>query len=153
LEEVTAFARSVSLTPNEAEAVGLRVNRDGVRRSAFDLLAYPDVVAADLARIWPEAAAYPADVLEQVEIDAKYAVYMERQRADIAAFRRDEDVALPADFDFVSVIGLSNESREKLSSIRPRTIGQAGRIDGMTPAAITLLLATLRKRGGERARA
>ncbi|WP_307269253.1 tRNA uridine-5-carboxymethylaminomethyl(34) synthesis enzyme MnmG [Labrys wisconsinensis] len=151
LEQATALAKAVSLTPNEAEAVGIRVNRDGVRRSAFDLMAYPDVTAADVVRIWPEAAAYPAAVLEQVEIDAKYAVYMERQRADIAAFRRDEDVALPADFDFLGVAGLSNESREKLQSIRPRTIGQAGRIDGITPAAITLLLATLRKRGALKA--
>jgi tRNA uridine 5-carboxymethylaminomethyl modification enzyme len=145
LRQALAWARSVSLTPNEAEAVGLRLNRDGVRRAAFDLMAYPALGWREMARIWPCALAFGSQTLEQVEIEAKYAVYLDRQRADIAAFRRDEDLAIPEGFDFESVIGFSNEVRNKLSSIRPRTIGQAGRIDGITAAALTLLLAALRK--------
>jgi tRNA uridine 5-carboxymethylaminomethyl modification enzyme len=145
LAQASLWAKSVSVTPNEAAAAGIQVNRDGVRRTAFDLLAYPDVHFADLGRIWPEATGITTVVQEQVEIDAGYAVYLDRQRADVAAFRRDEDLLIPADFDFDSVTGFSNETRQKFQSIRPRTVGQAGRIDGITPAATTLLLAALRK--------
>ena len=145
LGRASAWAKSVAVTPNEAAAAGIQVNRDGVRRTAFDLLAYPDVHFAELGRIWPEAANIPAAVQEQVEIDAGYAVYLDRQRADVAAFRRDEDLRIPDDFDFASVTGFSNETRQKFQSIRPRTVGQAGRIDGITPAATTLLMAALRK--------
>ncbi|CAM5775235.1 tRNA uridine 5-carboxymethylaminomethyl modification enzyme MnmG [Labrys miyagiensis] len=140
------WAKSVSVTPNGAESSGIHINRDGVRRTGFDLLAYPNIGFADLMRLWPEAAKFSGPVLEQVEIEAKYAVYLERQKADVAAFRRDEDVEIPHDFDFSAVIGFSNETRQKFVTVRPRTIGQAGRIDGITPAATTLLLAALRKR-------
>ena len=145
LADASAWAKSVAATPNEAGAAGIQVNRDGVRRSAFDLLAYPDIGFAELSRLWPEAAGFTSAVQEQVKIDAGYAVYLERQRADVAAFRRDEDLHIPEDFDFDSVTGFSNETRQKFRSIRPRTIGQAGRIDGITPAATTLLMAALRK--------
>jgi tRNA uridine 5-carboxymethylaminomethyl modification enzyme len=126
-----------------------------VRRSAFDLLSYPDVSMERLRAVWPELGALRADVVEQVEIDARYAVYMRRQEADIGELRREEAVSLPDDLDFAEIPGLSNEIRQKLVAIGPRTLGQAGRIDGMTPAALTLLLAHVRKgrktedRGGD----
>jgi len=135
----------LSLTPSEAERHGITVNRDGVRRSGFELLAYLEVTVARLAAIWPELAGLRPDVIEQVEIDATYAVYMRRQEADIVELRREETVALPEDLDFGEIAGLSNEIRQKLVTVGPRTLGQAGRIDGMTPAALTLLLAHVRK--------
>jgi tRNA uridine 5-carboxymethylaminomethyl modification enzyme len=143
------FARSVSLTPNEAERHGLALNKDGQRRSAFELLSHPDIGITRLARIWPRLGELPPKIAEQIEIDAKYDVYLSRQAADIAAYRRDESLELPEGLDYAQLRGLSNEVRHKLTSLRPRTIGQAGRIDGITPAALTLLVAHLkRKRRG-----
>jgi tRNA uridine 5-carboxymethylaminomethyl modification enzyme len=147
LNAATEFARSVSLTPNEAERHGLALNRDGQRRSAFELLSFPTIGVEDLRGIWPELNAFAPKILEQLEIDAKYDVYLSRQAADIAAFRRDESLELPDEIDYGRVKGLSNEARQKLSAIRPRTIGQAGRIDGLTPAALTLLVAHVRRKG------
>jgi tRNA uridine 5-carboxymethylaminomethyl modification enzyme len=141
------FARSVSLTPSEAHRYGLALNKDGVRRSAFELLSYPGIGLADVAKIWPRFAELSADVAEQLETDAKYDVYLSRQAADVASYRRDESFALPDDLDYAALRGLSNEVRQKLQSIRPRTIGQAGRIDGITPAALTLLVAHVRREG------
>ena len=152
IEQLERRLRALVLTPSEAGRHGITVNRDGVRRSGFDLLAYPDVTLERLAAIWPEVGGGPADVGEQVEIDAKYAVYMRRQEADIGELRREETVELPEDLAFGEIAGLSNEIRQKLVAVRPRSLGQAGRIDGMTPAALTLLLAHVRKnrRSGER---
>ena len=147
LKAATEFAQSVSLTPNEAERHGLALNRDGQRRSAFELLSFPTIGIKDLRGIWPELNAFAPKILEQLEIDAKYDVYLSRQAADIAAFRRDESLELPDEIDYACIKGLSNEARQKLSAIRPRTIGQAGRIDGMTPAALTLLVAHIRRKG------
>jgi tRNA uridine 5-carboxymethylaminomethyl modification enzyme len=144
------FARSVSLTPSEAQRHGLALNKDGVRRSAFDLLAYPGIGVADLAKIWPRFATFSDVIAEQLETDAKYDVYLSRQAADVAAYRRDESFALPDDLDYAALPGLSNEARQKLQSIRPRTIGQAGRIDGVTPAALTLLVAHVRRQDRRR---
>ena len=110
----------------EAERHGLNLNRDGQRRTAFELLSYPTVGIAEVARIWPEFAALDAKIAEQLEIDAKYAVYLERQAADVAAYRRDESLELPDDLDYAAMTALSWEVRQKLQSIRPRTIGQAG---------------------------
>ena len=115
------LARGLSLTPSEAEKVGITVNRDGVRRSAFDLLAYPEVTLERLAAIWPELGAIGRDVAEQVEIDAKYAVYMRRQESDIGELRREEAVELPPDLAFAEIAGLSNEIRQKLVAVGPRT--------------------------------
>jgi tRNA uridine 5-carboxymethylaminomethyl modification enzyme len=145
LDEARARARSLSVTPSEARRYGFSLNQDGQRRSAFDLLSYPDIGWADVARIWPEFLSLPPSVAAQVETDAKYAVYLERQAADVAAFRRDEAVELPAQLDYDAVPGLSNESRQKLAAARPRTIGHASRIDGITPAALTLLAAHVRR--------
>lgn len=136
---------SLSLTPSEAERHGLAVNRDGRRRSAFELLAHEEVTLKSLSAIWPELGGVAPDVAEQVEIDAKYAVYLRRQEGDIAELRREEAVALPGTMDFAEIAGLSNEIRQKLRDVGPRTLGQAGRIDGMTPAALTLLLAHARR--------
>ncbi|QIB36193.1 tRNA uridine-5-carboxymethylaminomethyl(34) synthesis enzyme MnmG [Ancylobacter pratisalsi] len=144
LSRVRDWAGSVSLTPGEGERHGLTLNRDGQRRTAFDLLSYPHVGWSDICRIWPEVAGEEARIGEQVEIDAKYAVYLHRQEADIVSFRRNEAAALP-EVDYRSLAGISNEIKAKLESIRPRTIGQASRIDGMTPAALALLAAHARK--------
>jgi tRNA uridine 5-carboxymethylaminomethyl modification enzyme len=136
--------RSLSLTPPQAAGHGITVRQDGVRRSAMDLLCLTDL--STLARIWPEIGAFEADVVEQLEVDAQYAGYLDRQEADILAFRRDEARALPASFDYGVVIGLSNEVRQKLEAIRPATLGQAARIEGVTAAALTLILAHIRSR-------
>jgi tRNA uridine 5-carboxymethylaminomethyl modification enzyme len=146
------FARSISLTPTEAHRHGLALNLDGQRRSAFELLSHPTISTAELAGIWPELGDLPPKIAEQVEIDAKYEVYLSRQAADIAAYRRDEGLELPEVLDYSRLPGLSVEVRQKLSSARPRTIGHAARMDGITPAALTLLVAYL-KRNGRRARA
>jgi tRNA uridine 5-carboxymethylaminomethyl modification enzyme len=140
------FVQAVSLTPNEAAQHGLALNRDGQRRSAFELLAYPSISIDALGQIWPQLCGFPARILEQVEIDAKYDVYLSRQAADIAAYRRDECLALPEELDYSQLRGLSNEVRHKLSTMRPRTIGHAAKIDGVTPAALTLLIAYLKRR-------
>jgi tRNA uridine 5-carboxymethylaminomethyl modification enzyme len=145
LEAGRARMRALSLTPNEARKYGLAVRLDGTRRSASELLCLPEVDFAALTRIWPDLAAFAPDVIEQVEIDAQYAGYMGRQEADIVAFRRDETLALPGDLDYAAVHGLSTEVRQKLSAIRPATLGQAARIDGVTPAALTLVLAHVRR--------
>ncbi|HSU92044.1 MAG TPA: tRNA uridine-5-carboxymethylaminomethyl(34) synthesis enzyme MnmG, partial [Sporolactobacillaceae bacterium] len=145
LDAARSFARSVSLTPTEAAKHGLSLNRDGQRRSAFDLLSYPSIEFADVARIWPQLGELAPAIAEQLEIDAKYAVYLDRQAADVAAYRRDESLALADDLDYAALQGLSNEVRQKLAAGKPRTIGQAGRIDGVTPAALTLLAAHVRR--------
>jgi tRNA uridine 5-carboxymethylaminomethyl modification enzyme len=145
LQDVRAFAKSVSLTPKEAERHGLSLNKDGQRRTAFELLSYPGVTVADLAKIWPRFGELAPKVAEQIEIDAKYDVYLSRQAADIAAYRRDESFQLPDEFDYLALPGLSNEIKQKLQAHRPRTIGHASRIDGVTPAALTLLVAHVRR--------
>jgi tRNA uridine 5-carboxymethylaminomethyl modification enzyme len=149
LDEARSFAKSVSLTPQEAERHGIPINKDGQRRSAYELLSYSDIGIATLAKAWPRFHEFAPKIAEQIEIDAKYAVYLSRQAADVEAYRRDESVLLPDHLDYETLPGLSNEARQKLSAHRPRTIGQAGRIDGMTPAALTLLVAHMR-RGGKK---
>jgi tRNA uridine 5-carboxymethylaminomethyl modification enzyme len=145
LNDAREFAKSVSLTPKEAGHHGLSLNKDGQRRTAFELLSYPAVTIADLAKIWPRFGQLAPKTAEQLEIDAKYEVYLSRQVADIAAYRRDESFELPEDFDYSALPGLSNEMKQKLQAYRPRTIGHAGRIDGVTPAALTLLAALVRR--------
>jgi tRNA uridine 5-carboxymethylaminomethyl modification enzyme len=143
----------VSLTPREAAINGIAINQDGVRRTALDLLAFPDITPATLSSIWPEIADIDSSIQDQVAKDARYAGYIDRQKADVEALRREEDLTIPAQLDFDSLPGLSNELKAKLSLIRPETLGQAGRIDGMTPAALTLLLAHIRKLQRQRASA
>ena len=136
---------ALSLTPNEARAQGLSVNSDGKRRTVSELLAYPDIDWADVCRVWPDLESISPAVAEQVEIDALYAGYIDRQQADILAFRRDEAVRLPRDLDYARVGGLSNEAREKLERARPETLGQAARIEGVTPGALTAVLAHVKR--------
>jgi tRNA uridine 5-carboxymethylaminomethyl modification enzyme len=146
LSSARQMARELSVTPSEAARYGFALNRDGQRRTAFELLSYPNIGVAELMRIWPQFGLLSSPIAEQIEIDAKYDVYLSRQAADVASYRRDESVVLPEDLDYADLKGLSNEARHKLQSIRPRTIGQASRIDGVTPAALTLLVAHVRRR-------
>jgi tRNA uridine 5-carboxymethylaminomethyl modification enzyme len=145
LEAARALAHSLSITPNEAEKHGILLNRDGQRRTAFELLSYPQLGLAEVARVWPQLGELEPKIAEQLEIDAKYAVYLDRQSADIESYRRDESFELPETLDYVALPGLSHEIRQKLPALRPRTIGQAGRIDGITPAALTLLVAHVKR--------
>jgi tRNA uridine 5-carboxymethylaminomethyl modification enzyme len=133
------------LTPTEAIEHGLQVNRDGIRRSAFELLSYPDLSLDRLAEIWPEFGGLEPWLKDRVENDARYAVYLDRQEKDMETYRRDEHMELPGDLDYAAVSGLSTELRTKLMMVRPRTIGHAGRVEGMTPAALTLLAARARR--------
>ncbi|HEY8004685.1 MAG TPA: tRNA uridine-5-carboxymethylaminomethyl(34) synthesis enzyme MnmG [Phenylobacterium sp.] len=146
LDDARALAATLTLTPSQAEKAGLPVKADGQRRNLTELLAYPTIGFGDLARVWPQISAWAPAVREQVEIDAAYAGYLDRQAADVAAFRRDEDLTLPAGLDYAQVGGLSNEAREKLAAVRPLTLGQAARIEGVTPGALTVLLAHVRRR-------
>ena len=152
LEAARHMARALSLTPTEAARHGLALRRDGQRRSAFEILSYPEISIADLARIWPAFGELDAKIAGQLEIDAKYHVYLSRQAADVESYRRDESLVLGEDLDYATLPGLSNEVRQKLQLHRPRTIGQASRIDGVTPAALTLLAAHLRRARGTAAR-
>lgn len=147
LEEARTLAGGLSLTPNEAAHAGIRINQDGIRRTALDLLAYPDAGLEALRRLWPQLAGVAPWALEQLQADAVYAGYIDRQRCDIEAYRRDEGLALPGDLDYAAVPGLSHEARLKLARVRPATLGQASRIDGMTPAAVGVLLGYVRSVG------
>jgi len=144
LAAAKTLAKSLTITPNEAAKHGLALNRDGHRRSAFELLAYPEIEWDALRGIWPELSAVDPSIAVHLEIDAKYDVYLKRQTADVDAFRRDEGLLL-TDIDYADVPGLSNEARTKLDAARPRTVGQAGRLDGLTPAALGILAAYLRR--------
>jgi tRNA uridine 5-carboxymethylaminomethyl modification enzyme len=145
LEAARAMARSLTVTPTEAAKHGIALRKDGQWRSAFDLLSYPDIELTDLMRIWPQFGALDRKISDQLETDAKYEVYLSRQAADVESYRRDESLVLAEDLDYAALPGLSNEVRHKLQTHRPRTVGQAGRIDGMTPAALTLLVAHTRR--------
>ncbi len=142
----TLMKDRLQATPNELEKHGVSVNKDGRRRSAFDLLPHPGTDWATLARIWPEMNEIPANVREQVEIDAGYAGYMDRQEADIRAFRKDEALELPADLNYADIGSLSTEIRTKLTAARPATLGAAARLPGVTPAAIIALLRHVKRR-------
>ncbi len=145
LDAARAAIRARALTPTEAKRQGLAVNQDGVPRTGHDLLGYPGIDLARLAQLWPELAGFAPEVAEQLEIEAHYAGYLDRQSAEIIAFRRDEGLVLPGDLDYGAIGGLSTEMREKLSRARPVNLGQAGRLEGVTPAALTALLAHVRK--------
>ena len=146
LNQARATARALTLTPAAAARAGLPVKADGQRRNVFELLAYPTISFGELETIWPQIGAWSGAVREQIEIDAAYAGYLDRQAADAASFRRDEDLRLPAELDYAAIGGLSNEVREKLVAVQPLTLGQAARIEGVTPGALTALLAHVRRR-------
>ena len=146
LAEARRLAASLSATPDELLREGFKINRDGQRRTVLDLLRYAEIDLAGLARIWPELEAWTPVIAAQIEIDAAYAGYLARQEADIAAFRRDENLKLPAEIDYSGIASLSNEVREKLSVARPATLGAAARIPGVTPAALVALLRHVKRR-------
>jgi tRNA uridine 5-carboxymethylaminomethyl modification enzyme len=137
--------KSLSITPNEGNKLGLKINQDGQRRTAFELLSYPETSLQTLLPVWPELAAINDGIGEALEIEASYAVYMNRQSSSVAEIRRDEDRVIPIDFDFSSLASLSNELKFKLQRDKPFNVAQAAKVDGMTPAAIALLLVQLRK--------
>ncbi|MCB1435930.1 MAG: tRNA uridine-5-carboxymethylaminomethyl(34) synthesis enzyme MnmG [Rhodobiaceae bacterium] len=145
LADGEAALRALSVTPDEAIRAGLTVNRDGVRRSGFELLSYPGVGFGDVARIWPALGALDPDIASQLTIDARYAVYLERQARDIESYRKDAGLAIPEAINYRAIGGLSAELREKLAGARPATLAQAMRLDGMTPAAATLIIAHIRR--------
>lgn len=140
---------NLSLTPNEAESYGFKLNKDGIRRSAFKLLSYPQIKLEDILGIWPELGDFERSVLETIEIEATYAVYMDRQKNDIRIQQREEGRLIPDDFDFDVLPGLSNELKHKLNANRPKSIAHANKIDGMTPAAIALILTYLKRHSGK----
>jgi len=146
LARVREAASALSLTAAQAAEAGFQIARDGQPRSLVQLLTHKEIQLADLALIWPQVADWPAFAREQVEIDAAYHGYLDRQDADVAHFRRDEDLRLPSDLDYAALGGLSNEAREKLIAVKPATVGQAARIEGITPGAITALLGHVRRR-------
>lgn len=145
LEMGRDMLRCLQATPNEARRAGLKLNLDGQRRSAYELLSYPDHSFDDLRRMWPELEAVKPSIADALEIEANYAVYMQRQSSDIEQVKRDENRLIPADFDFDLLSGLSNELKQKLRTSKPYDVSQATKIDGMTPAAISLLLVHLRR--------
>jgi tRNA uridine 5-carboxymethylaminomethyl modification enzyme len=153
LEHARALLRNVTATPPVLEAHGLAVNQDGVRRSAFELAAQARFPISALARMWPELARIPAELVPRLEADAKYAVYLDRQAEDVARYRREDAMLIPDDLDYARISGLSTELREKFAAVRPKSLGQAGRIEGMTPAALALVAAHARRSPTRRASA
>ncbi|NTS32705.1 tRNA uridine-5-carboxymethylaminomethyl(34) synthesis enzyme MnmG [Phyllobacterium sp. BT25] len=145
LDAARELAQSLSITPNAAAAHDLHLNRDGIRRSAYELLAFPDIDLGRIKRIWPELGELNPRIAEALEIEAQYAVYLDRQKADVAAMEREEALVIPASVDFATTSGLSNELKQKLKQRQPRSIAEAQRIDGMTPAALALIITQIRK--------
>ncbi|MDA4629725.1 hypothetical protein NZA98_01110 [Escherichia coli] len=145
LDTARDLAKRLTITPNTAAAMNLHLNQDGVRRSAYELLAFPEIDLARLRLIWPELADINGRVVEALEIEAQYAVYLERQKADVAAMEREEALLIPQGIDFSMVSGLSNELKQKLKQREPRSIAEAQRIDGMTPAALALIITQIRR--------
>jgi len=149
LNAARSLAQSVSLTPNEAVRFGLELNLDGVRRSAYDLLSRPDIDLPRLAAIWPELGSIVPSTAEALETEARYSVYLERQRSEVEQIRREERSEIPSGIDFSDVPGLSNELKQKLTTRRPRSIAEAQRIDGMTPAALGIVISCIRQSEAE----
>jgi tRNA uridine 5-carboxymethylaminomethyl modification enzyme len=145
LKRARAMLDAATATPQVLAAHGLLVNRDGARRSAFELAAQSQFPIAVLTRVWPQLAEIPPRLARRLEADAKYSVYLDRQAEDVARYRRDESAALPPDLDYGRLSGLSNEIRHKFAAVRPTSLGQAGRIEGVTPAALALLAAHARR--------
>ena len=138
-------ASELSQSPSVIAKSGIKINQDGVRRSVMDLLAYPNISMKDLEPVWPELAEFDPETVDYLTTDATYAGYLERQAKDIAAFRRDEGLRIPDSLDYSAIGGLSNEVRQKLTNARPATLGQASRIEGVTPGALMAVLAHIKK--------
>lgn len=147
LENARTLSKDLNITPNAIKVYGIKVNEDGIRRTVMDLLAYPNINMKTLHPIWPELADLPEYAQKALETEALYSGYLERQAKEIAAFKRDEGLRLPDTLVFADIGGISNEVREKLETARPATLGQAGRIEGVTPGALTALLAYMKRAG------
>jgi tRNA uridine 5-carboxymethylaminomethyl modification enzyme len=145
LNAARELAKSLVITPNAAAQFDLHLNQDGIRRSAYDLLAFPDIDLERIKLVWPELRQIDGRVGDALEIEAQYAVYLERQRADVAAMEREESLLIPQSIDFSETSGLSNELKQKLKQRQPRSIAEAQRIDGMTPAALALIITQIRR--------
>lgn len=152
LNQARSLCQELFLTPNEASAHGLQVNRDGIRRSAYDLLAYPHMSLERLSHFWPQLKSIDLKTVEALEIEAQYAVYLEKQAQDIAALQRDERLEIPSSLDIQSISGLSNELKTKIQEISPRSIADAQKIDGMTPAALSLIITYIQRQRREKAK-
>ncbi|MEW9835395.1 FAD-dependent oxidoreductase, partial [Mesorhizobium marinum] len=148
LEAARSLARSLTITPAEARKRGFELNQDGVRRSAYELLAVKDLDVSALSTLWPKLCEIDGKTAERLETEAKYAVYLDRQKSDAEQMRREERRAIPAGLDFSTVPGLSNEIKHKLGIRAPRTLAEAQRIDGMTPAALAIMVAHIRQHEG-----
>jgi len=144
LNDAREMAKAKTLTPSEARRHGIEVNMDGIRRSAYDLLAYPEMDVARLAEIWPELRSIDPKAAESLETEARYAVYLDRQMADVAHMRREEQRLIPDDIDFSKLPGLSNELKQKMRERRPRSVAAAERMEGMTPAALAIIVSHIR---------
>jgi tRNA uridine 5-carboxymethylaminomethyl modification enzyme len=153
ISKAKELAKSVSLTPSEGERLGLKLNQDGQRRSAFDLLAYPEIDFGQLLKIWPQLLAIPDFALEALHAEALYSGYVGRQAADIESYRREQALVLPDNLDYRTVPSLSAELQQKLSLMKPESLGQAARVEGMTPAALSALLRFVKKPMASRVRA
>jgi tRNA uridine 5-carboxymethylaminomethyl modification enzyme len=145
LEAARAAGRGIEVTPAEAATMLLEISQDGVRRNLLDLLSYPDIGLDEIVARFSVFGEFPRGILLQIERECRYAPYLKRQEAEIALLRRDENAELPADLDYRGLPGLSSELQSKLDAVRPASLAQAGRIEGMTPAALTLLLMTVRR--------
>ena len=150
LEHGLGLLTMLNMTPNAAAKAGITINQDGRRRTAFELLAFPDVGFEQLAGVWPELMSVPQKHRKQLEIDARYASYLERQQADVDALKKDEGIEIPEDFDYGAISGLSTELCQKLTNQPPSTLAQAAKIDGMTPAALLLVRAHIKKANNRR---
>lgn len=146
LAALRGLAQSDAISPQEANRFGLEINKDGVRRSAYDLLSYPNIAMADVLRIWPGLGSFDPNLLERLEIEAQYAVYLKRQASDIASVQKEEQTSIPEDLDYERIAGLSNELKQKLVSRKPETLAVAARIEGITPAALSLIVAHVQQR-------
>ena len=146
LQKTRDQLNALTLSPAKAAQAGWAVNQDGRVRTAWEYLSYKDINLAALSAVWPELANLDDEIATQIEIEALYSSYLERQAEDVAALRRDEDLTIPMDLDYSKVGGLSNEVRQKLEAVRPTTLGQAGRIEGVTPGALTALLGFVKRR-------
>jgi tRNA uridine 5-carboxymethylaminomethyl modification enzyme len=147
LTQSKALALSLSITPTEGETHGLKLNKDGQRRSAFELLSYPDINVRRLGEIWPRLLEIDGKTAERLEIEAQYDVYLQRQSASAALLRREEERLIPEEMDFSGVSGISNELKQKLADRKPKSVAEAQKIDGMTPAGMALVLLAIRQRG------
>ncbi|RCS22352.1 tRNA uridine-5-carboxymethylaminomethyl(34) synthesis enzyme MnmG [Phyllobacterium salinisoli] len=150
LDTARRQVQQLSISPNMADKYGFQLNKDGVRRSAYDLLAYPGIDLERLAAIWPELQSFDPATREALEVEAQYSVYLDRQQSDIAIMEREERLLIPDDIEFGSVAGLSNELKQKLTQRRPKSVAETQRIDGMTPAALALIITQIRRHGTRR---